>query len=609
MFKHVLIVFISILLIDIILHSCAQVGQPVGGPKDTIAPVVLRSEPDSFSVNFDREKILIEFDEFFNLKNINQELVVSPPLEEEVEVINKGKKIVIDLNNELKDSTTYTLHFGNAIQDLHENNPKTNYQYVFSTGSQIDSLRIKGKVVNAFELSPVESTWVMIYKTYRDSTPILEIPDFISKTDMNGRFSINNITSGEYRIFALKPVNSNYLFDSPGEEIAYLDTFIVPSAKQYLHTDTFKIKTDAISTANDTIYRDSLVTYMKNRFFPDSLTLHLFKEDHSRQYLTSFERPIDRKFIFTFGKPVKQLPKMNPVNFTVKDDWSIMEKSANNDTITFWLRDSLNYKVDTLRIELSYEKQDSLDQIVLQTDTIMMKFSPKKEEKKKTKRKKKKKEEEIKDSVPKITYAEIKSNVLKISNLDLGKDITLESVYPLNKFDTTKVHLNEYTTDSTFLPVSFSIDKDTITKRNFIVKTKWKPDTKYLFRLDSMAFLNIYQQYNDTIHKEFTTEKESKYGYLTIDIENVNFPIILYLTDPDIKPLRRYYIEEPSKVTIMYINPGKYRLKLIEDKNANEKWDTGLYLENIQPEGVFIYDTDIEVKDNFYNSFKWNIEK
>ena len=157
--------YIFLLLLIVFCWNCAQQGSPKGGPKDEAPPRVLESQPLNYSTRFKAKKIIITFDEYIVLDNVNQELIVSPPMEEKPEVKLRKKSMVIEFEEALKDSTTYTFNFGSAIKDLHEGNKLLNYEYVFSTGDVLDSLSVRGTLKYAEDLSvPVDQISIMLYK-------------------------------------------------------------------------------------------------------------------------------------------------------------------------------------------------------------------------------------------------------------------------------------------------------------------------------------------------------------------------------------------------------------------------------------------------------------
>ncbi len=220
------VIFLS-LIGGLFFYSCAKVVAPTGGPKDEEHPLIVEVNPPDYTVNFDSKKISITFNEYIQLKDLNNNLIISPPVGEKPDVKVKGKTLVIEFNEELKDSTTYNIYFGNSVQDYNEGNPIENFEYVLSTGTYIDSLSISGKIINSFNLLPEEGVYVMLYKDLEDSVPIKQIPIYISKTNKEGLYRINNISNNKYKLFALRDFNKNYLFDLPNEDIAFIDSLVL----------------------------------------------------------------------------------------------------------------------------------------------------------------------------------------------------------------------------------------------------------------------------------------------------------------------------------------------------------------------------------------------
>lgn len=210
------------LLSSIFFLACAQQVAPTGGERDVTAPKVIQSKPENQSINFNSKSIELEFDEFIKLNNLKEQLIVSPPLKYNLQTKIIGKTLKIEIKDTLKENTTYVFNFGNAIVDLRENNPIPNFQYVFSTGSSLDSLEIEGNIVDAFNLKASQDMLVMLYEDIQnDSAPLLTLPTYVGKSDKQGAYKITNIKEGSYRLFALKDANSNFLYDRPDEIIAF----------------------------------------------------------------------------------------------------------------------------------------------------------------------------------------------------------------------------------------------------------------------------------------------------------------------------------------------------------------------------------------------------
>lgn len=226
------------LLIIVSLSQCGRRGGSLtGGPKDEDPPILLKSEPESMTTNFKGDKIRLTFDEYIKLKDVQDQLIVSPPLKNQPEISPQGgaqKYVEITLKDTLKENTTYTINFGQSVQDNNEGNPSSFLTYVFSTGDYIDSLEIQGAIKDAFNQKADEFITVMLYEidsAYTDSTLFKKPPNYITNTlDSTVIFSLKNIKEGKYAIFALKDESKNNLFDQNADKIGFLnDTIFLPS--------------------------------------------------------------------------------------------------------------------------------------------------------------------------------------------------------------------------------------------------------------------------------------------------------------------------------------------------------------------------------------------
>ena len=216
--------------------DCAKKGRPSGGLRDTIAPVILRSAPENFTINFKNNEIRITFDEFIKLKDISKELIISPPLKYPpvITPLSVSKVLKIKILDTLKDNTTYSFNFGNSILDNNEGNLFPNYKYVFSTGSYIDSLTLKGTAVDALLPKTDFPTTVALYQvdqSYKDSLVFLEKPTYITTTiNETNNFELSNLKQGTYQLIALKEQTRNYTFQPKTDKIGfYKDLITIPT--------------------------------------------------------------------------------------------------------------------------------------------------------------------------------------------------------------------------------------------------------------------------------------------------------------------------------------------------------------------------------------------
>lgn len=343
----------------LLVHACANKAQgPTGGPKDITPPKVLRSVPLNSSLNFNKKQIYIDFDEMISIEKATENVIISPPQVKPPDVKSFGKRVSVNFNEDLIDSTTYSINFGNAIVDLNEKNAIKNYLFSFSTGNEIDTLKISGTVIDSENLNPLPGIIVGIYVEASDSVfykkPFLRI----GKTDENGRFSIDNVKTGKYKIFALGDANHDYFFQ-PGEGLALCDSLLTPTfRREEMHDSIWK----------DSLHFDSIRTYMGTRFLPDDITLRYFKENKKRQYFVKYERKEPFSFSLFYNTEAKELPKIKPLNFNWEGKY-MLQKNNTLDSLTYWLTDSTVWKIDTLQMAVTYMKSDSVLNMMPVTDT------------------------------------------------------------------------------------------------------------------------------------------------------------------------------------------------------------------------------------------------
>ncbi len=218
--------FLLFILLLLFAGGCANQVTPSGGTKDVTPPKLLHAEPANGSVHFAGQRILLHFDEYFTLDNAQKEVFVTPTLPHAPRYKVRNKTLLVELPDSLAPGTTYTIHFGNAIADVNEGNKLHDFQYVFSTGSTIDSLKLHGQVQDAFTRKPLADIQVMLYRKTGDSVVAKEKPFYLTHTDENGNFSLNHLHPGRYKMVALDDKDGNLLYTLPDEQIAFSDSLI-----------------------------------------------------------------------------------------------------------------------------------------------------------------------------------------------------------------------------------------------------------------------------------------------------------------------------------------------------------------------------------------------
>lgn len=598
-------IYISIIG-TIILASCAKIVAPTGGPKDEDHPLIVEIDPPDYTVNFDAKEVNITFNEFIQLKDLNESLVISPPLEEKPEIKVKGKTLVIEFLEKLKDSTTYNIYFGNSVQDYNEGNPIENYQYVLSTGSYVDSLSISGQVINSFNLLPEEGVFVMLYEEHEDSVPIKQIPTYISKTNEEGLFRINNIGHNNYKLFCVRDFNKNYLFDLPTEDIAFIDSLVEFELITHTHIDTFYVPDSIYVLNNQEIPErkeerkiDTIIEH-SNTFYPvNEYVLRLFTEYREVQYLTNNTRETKHKIEVTFNKPIKDSIVFSMVDTVPEKQWYIKEINQTQDSIIYWLTDSSIYNRERLMFALNYQREDSSLVYQWNVDTLNMRYV----------------EEKLKRNEEPDTSIKYNLNVQNKGQMDLNKDIKFFFETPLGKYDTSRINLFEVI-DSVEIQKRFDFYKDSIKHRTYWMAVDWSEDTVYRLEINPGAFTDIYESTNDTSILLFDTQKRDYYGKILIDVIGMDsipsYQLICQLILPGKESETVFdekIIQNNQLVEFDFLPPKEFIFKVILDTNYNGKWDTGEYLKNIQPEEVLYHDEKIKVRSNWDIEVNFNVEK
>ncbi len=580
--KKIFVFTFIIALIIITLSQCAKIVAPTGGPKDTIAPVMVRSNPAVNSTNFNGDRVTLSFDEFIVLKDYQKKLAISPPMSKNPEIVQRGKNIDIKFKDSLKRNTTYTIYFADAVVDNNEGNPIKNFMFAFSTGKTIDSLTLSGKLSDAFTLLPVENVFVMLYDQNIDSLPVKSLPRYLTRTDKRGLFTFHNLQSKDYKIFALVDNNTNYKFDQVSEDIAFSDT-IIPK---------------------ETLKTPSQVDTSKNAV--RVVKLNLFKEESRIQAFTGYDRKNRLKLALSFTKKPEGEVKLNPLNFKADSSWYIVERNAKKDSIIYWITSNRISAMDTLKIQLAYLKTDSLQRPQPKLDTLKYIFTTSEEPKK---RGREKETQETKKQVLRFA-CNIKNNEQVIPY----RQMEFLFPEPLQLINSQKIKLINLKDSSEIGDIKMIID--TLNPRMYRIYNNWVVDVNYRLLILPEAFKSYSGLSNDSLQVKFTGANPEKYGQINLTLkQTLNKQIVVeLLSEKKDRVLDKKIFRNGDKVTFDYITPGRYTFRFIEDSNGNGQWDTGWYLKGLQPEKVIYYfDTKtkgiLNVRANWENDITFDLAK
>lgn len=590
----------------ILAYACASTnsGMPDGGPYDEEPPKFVRSTPKPYATNSKETKISIEFDEFIKLEKVAEKVVVSPPQLEQPDIKASGRKVLVNLVDSLKPNTTYTVDFSDAITDNNEGNPLGNFTFAFSTGEVIDTLEVGGTVLGAADLEPVKGILVGLHADLSDSAFYKKPFDRVSRTDSRGRFTIRGVAPGKYRIYALMDGNQNYLYDSKTEMVAFSDSIIIPTMEAAVRQDTLW---------KDTVTIDTIKSVGYTRFLPDDLILRAFKGVNERQYLAKSDRDKENHFVLSFSAKADTLPTLKGLNFDEKDAF-IIESNLDNDSICYWIKDSLVYQKDTLEIQLDYLYTDTLNRLVPKTDTLYLankltreqreKLQKKaQEEKEKERKKREKKGDTIKVEPTKF----LTMNVDAPSAFDVYRNIYLTFDEPLASIDTAAIRM-EVKVDSLWEPTPFLFMADSLVPRQYQILAEWEPEKEYQLSIDSMAFKGIYGLHTDKVQQTVKVKKLDEYGTILLNIKGADPTAVAELLDASGNVLRQQPVTPEGTADFYFLNPStKYYIRLFNDRNNNGLWDTGDFDKHIQPEEVFYFPKVWEMKANFEFEETWDV--
>jgi len=567
--------------------SCANIGMPSGGLKDSIPPVIVRSIPAYGQRNFTDQKIRLTFNEFVIVEGLNDKFVVSPPIKKRPIIRTKGKTLIIDLNEKLKPNTTYSLDFKDGVSDNNERNALRNLRLAFSTGPEFDSLRVVGFIKDAFNLEPIANSYVLLYRGRSDTLIYKSRPDFIAKTDQKGFFAVTNLPADTFQVYGLSDVDNNLKYTPGSDSISFIDNLVIPSAKYFPERDT-------TISGNDT-----LLVFGKTRFSPEPLYLLRFGEPFFDLRLDKYVHPTRKVVDLAFTQSVADTFSIEPVNFKAKPGWKYTEMSSKSDSVRIWLTDSMVYNKDTLIFKVDYLQQDSLKEYYTKSDTIRLYFTDVTQSSR-NKRKERRRIDKEENSVMLTTNAK--------AGFDIYRQINIESPEPISVFDSTKISLFEKI-DTLFTPIKYKLTPDSLNKRRYHLAHPWKYGTDYKLTIDSAAVKTIYNTHSKKLKEEFKTQEEDYYGKIIIDLKNITVPTIIeLLTDEkDEKIVQSIPVKKSGPVTFKFLEPRKYLIKAIFDRNNNGKWDTGNLKKRIQPEEVMYYLEVVKVRGNWDAKKDWSL--
>ena len=590
-------------VLGLLCVSCANRGTgPQGGPRDTIPPMVVKESPMNGSLNFDAKRIEIHFDEYIQLDNVQKNVLISPPQQTPPEVKAIGKNVSVVFNEPLQDSTTYTIGFGAAICDYNEKTPLHDYVYSFSTGDVIDSLSVSGRVYDAANLNPISDVLVGIHTNHADSA-LGTIPFArIARANEEGYFTIHNMRSGIYRLYALNDISRDYLYQ-PGEALAFADSLVRPYTELREVSDTIWRDTLGIDPATkDTLFTrqiDSVVIAEQIFYLPDTLVLWYFTENKQRHYFKGVYREEQHAFTLIFSAPQDSLPTIRALRPSEVDslandsswvdwmDYALLQSNATYDTMTYWLTDSLAIKQDSIYMEMRYMISDSVYNLIPQTDTVLAVYRrPRMSEKAWENVQRQKRERKL----------EMKSNAS--SKFEIYDTLHIQSPFPLDSLKTELLHLVHVEEDTIVTPIPFVIHACDSLKQRIQLVANLEPAESYMLTIDSAALYDIYGKCNDSTSYKLKLKSLDEYSSLRVKMTHFDTRARMQLLNDKDQVLRELpAVEEGAHFD--YLTPTTYYLRLYIDWNNDGEWTTGDWLQKRQPEPIYYFPSRLKLRANW----------
>ncbi|MBO4431745.1 MAG: Ig-like domain-containing protein [Bacteroidaceae bacterium] len=621
-------------------------GSPDGGPYDETPPKVVHTSPKFGATNEKNVKrITIEFDEIVKVDNPSERVVISPPQIQQPEIEANGRRITVTLLDSLKPDMTYTIDFADAIVDNNEGNPYGDYAFTFSTGERVDTFQMSGHVLTAENLEPIKGMLVGLYKIGEgeEGDSIMELPDSvfrtkpferISRTDSRGHFVVKGLSPGQYRAFALKDLNQNYVYDQRAEMVAFSERILSTSSRPDIRPDTIW---------HDSIHYDSIVYTPYTHFYPDDIVLTAFESAKQDRHLLKSERPILQHFMLYFTAGSDTLPRLTGLNFN-SDDAFVIDASKHNDSIDYWIKDSLIYNLDTLQVQIDFFETDTTGNYSITTDTLRLiskltkermardlqermeewakdykqqikakrraeeraeKEATEQEEVESTDKKKKKKKKDDDDiEIPPLPEEFLTYKLNNVNSMDPDKNIDFVFEEPLDTVDLSKIHFS-IKVDTLYVPTKFLFRQAPDDIKTYRLYAEWEADSTYQVEVDTGAFVNIYGKRCEAMKRAIRMRPLDSYSTLFVVLQGSWDDAIVQLLSSADKVVKTIKATN-GHADFYFLAPGTYYLRLFRDLNGNGTWDTGDYDLNLQPEPLYYYPSELSLKAQWEITQEWN---
>jgi putative lipoprotein len=604
--KRFTLFLLALIGLTSLIAACANQGAgPDGGPYDETPPHIVGMTAPERLQNGKRTKFSLVFNELIKVDNPTEKIIVSPPQIETPEIKVSGRRITVELLDSMRPNTTYTVDFSDAITDNNEGNPLGQYTYIFSTGQTTDTMQMSGYVLNAEDLEPVKGILAGLYQQHHDSVFALRAFDRVARTDASGFFSIKGVAPDrDYRLYALQDADGDFHFTQPSEMLGFLHNDLRAGAFRDTRYDTLWV---------DSVRYDSIRIIPYTHFTPDDLVVRAFKVDVNTRHYLKAQRDVPEWFTTFFTGPSRKRPTIQGLNFDARKAF-VVNASAGNDTLTYWLADTTLLRQETLRFAYTYDNwDDSLAQMLPKTDTLELvpkttfakraANEAKELEKWNKQREKREKRGDFSKSQPPMVALQLRADVS--SSLVPNRNILIQFDQPLQRFDTKKLHLR-LKKDSTYHDAPYALDTVPNNILAYRLRAEWRPGQEYQLVIDSAAMTSLYGRVNLATDNKFSIAKLEDFGTVFLSLSNAHESTVVQLLGSDGKPVAQAPTKN-GRAEFYYVQPGKYYLRCFFDRNGDRKWTTGSWSPRRDPEEVYYFPKEIEVRANWDLNESWDV--
>ena len=604
--KRFTLFLLALIGLTSLIAACANQGAgPDGGPYDETPPRIVGMTAPERLQNGKRTKFSLVFNELIKVDNPTEKIIVSPPQIETPEIKVSGRRITVELLDSMRPNTTYTVDFSDAITDNNEGNPLGQYTYIFSTGQTTDTMQMSGYVLNAEDLEPVKGILAGLYQQHHDSVFAQRAFDRVARTDASGFFSIKGVAPDrDYRLYALQDADGDFHFTQPSEMLGFLHNDLRAGAFRDTRYDTLWV---------DSVRYDSIRIIPYTHFTPDDLVVRAFKIDVNTRHYLKAQRDVSEWFTTFFTGPSRKRPTIKGLNFDARKAF-VVNASAGNDTLTYWLADTTLLRQDTLRFAYTYDNwDDSLAQMLPKTDTLELvpkttfakraANEAKELEKWNKQREKREKRGDFSKSQPPMVALQLRADVS--SSLVPNRNILIQFDQPLQHFDTKKLHLR-LKKDSTYHDAPYALDTVPNNILAYRLRAEWRPGQEYQLVIDSAAMTSLYGRVNLATDNKFSIAKLEDFGTVFLSLSNAHESTVVQLLGSDGKPVAQAPTKN-GRAEFYYVQPGKYYLRCFFDRNGDGKWTTGSWSPRRDPEEVYYFPKEIEVRANWDLNESWDV--